>query len=40
MEETPVEYFYYKYDAETQGVEIIRYTGTSIKVRIPDEINQ
>ena len=39
LEETPVNDFEYKYDADTQGVMITKYTGTSIKVRIPDKID-
>lgn len=38
LEETPVEDFRYEYDAALQGVVIKGYTGTSIKVRIPDSI--
>lgn len=37
-EAAPASDFEYKYDAETQGIEITRYLGTSIKVRIPEEI--
>ncbi|MCL2109732.1 MAG: leucine-rich repeat domain-containing protein [Oscillospiraceae bacterium] len=39
MDETPVKEFAYKYDATTQGIEITKYTGTSIKVRIPKKID-
>lgn len=38
-EETPIEDFEYEYDADTQGVQITKYTGTSIKVRMPDKID-
>lgn len=38
LEETPASDFKYEYDAGTQGIRIIKYIGTSIRVRIPDEI--
>ena len=36
--ETPIEDFEYGYDGDTQGVEIKKYIGTKMKVRIPDKI--
>ena len=38
LEEAPASDFVYEYDADTQGIKIKKYTGTSIRVRIPDEI--
>lgn len=38
LEETPASDFLYVYDADTKGIKIKKYTGTSIRVRIPDEI--
>ena len=38
LPETPAEDFEYAYDAENGGVVIERYTGSSLRVRIPEEI--
>ena len=38
LDENPVEEFEYKYNADFEGVEITNYLGTSIKVRIPEYI--
>jgi hypothetical protein len=38
LEETPASDFDYKYNAELSGIEITQYTGTSIRVRIPQAI--
>ncbi len=38
LEETPIENFEYQYDPETQGIMIVSYKGSSIKVYIPEQI--
>jgi len=38
LEENPASDFEYRYVAELNGIEIFNYTGTSIKVRIPEKI--
>jgi|GEM_PF-3355356 len=39
LDETPLEFFAYKYNAELHGVEITEYSGKSLKVRIPGEVD-